>query len=204
MSRTFFFQPGEIRVPMVCVACGVPIAMPTGDSRPEASLTVSGSTSTVNGTQRTTTTLSASFPLCSACADARARANARGSAREKDYPNVWAVRSVFLLSAVALVVFIFSVPRGGAQGGPLPGWALGVTLVAFVSARIWRSAMRERFDRANPVNENDARRLALIGEAGRIDTFGPSITFNNDTFAQAFDLANPGIETAFWQAQVGG
>jgi len=189
MSASFMIDTGSVSIPAICVACGAPAAPYWSDGQGRASLPVSGSSRFGNRV----VTARMSFPLCPDCAAARARSLA------SRYPVSWMVRSLFLASAIALVAFIAGVQVEKAGGPAIAGWFFAASVVSLVAA-LWLKVRTQReYDRANPPDEDDVRRLALMKGAVYIHPMldtgpirGASIAFTNDTFARAFGIANPG------------
>lgn len=181
--------PVEYGLPGLCVACGAP-AGPLGQSGEDAVLNAGYSYSVRTGNTIKSQSVRALFPLCSACAGARANERARAQARENGYPNVSWVRSLFVLSAVGfLFLLIFA-------QSDLRYWLLLAAIIPLVSGALLRDSMRKRFDRENPAEED--HRIALIRRAAwaNASSVGFSLGFRNEKFAQAFRIANPNAD---WQ-----
>jgi multisubunit Na+/H+ antiporter MnhG subunit len=186
-SVSTVFVTSLFKTPMLCVACAQPTVMPGNAAQKAASsIEVSGSSRSGN----TVTTEKVSFLLCPACAAARAHQKYR----QTHYPGRWWTIGTGLLAAAAFAGMVEL--NGSETATSLAGALLVVPIVATIAAIAISRIMRGRNDRDNPMSEDDRNRLALIDGAvsvspmGGSNPTGASLTFKNETFAQAFAAAN--------------
>jgi multisubunit Na+/H+ antiporter MnhG subunit len=184
---TVFVPALGFKVPMLCVACAQPTVMPANAAQKRAS-SIEASASSRSG--NTVTTEKVSFLLCSACVAARDREKYR----QHHYPGHWWTIGVGLLAAASFIGFGELNDSGTASS--LAGPLFVLFVVATVAAIALSQTLHKRNDRDNPMSEDDRSRLAMIAGAVSISPpagvhpVGVSLTFKNETFAQAFAAAN--------------
>ena len=193
-------RPGEVTVPGMCVACGTPATMPANEAeRKAASLEATGSVTSAGMVFSDKVWL----PLCPECAAARQRAADRESA--KGYEGRWATITAGLACAVLAAGWF-----AGVQVAPestLTTVAFWLAIAVLITAVALSKNLRARYQRLNPPSEEDTLRLALIGQAVKIDpqVSGTEIaavlvTFANEDFYQAFAALNPAVAWTGWRS----
>ena len=187
---TVFVPAGGFKIPMLCVACAQPTVMPANAAQKRAS-SIEASASSRSG--NTVTTQKVSFMLCPACTAARAQQKDR----QHNYPGHWWTVGAGLFAAAMFVAWLALNDSGTASS--LDAAAFVVFVVATVAAVALSKTLRKHNDRDNPMSEADRDRLALIAGAVSISPplgghpTGAALTFKNETFAQAFAIANGNV-----------